>query len=131
MDRVGARNTLIVLITVVTLTLASFTALLILVLRGDPIPDLLQGICTLLLGTLTGSAVTLGAQPKVPESQPLVVNQAIGVPEDLEEPDDLLDVGPAEEGHPEGLPFSPDNGPDLPPDPAAEYEPGAAPKGEF
>lgn len=137
MDRVGARNTLIVLLTVVSLTLASFTVLLILVLRKDPVPDLLQGICTLLLGTLTGSAVTLGAQPKVPQrvgpdAVPLLINATGDAIDDISYADDELgaqvgDVDTEQISH--QLAHSPANGPD---EPAAEDDPQPQPPaGEY
>lgn len=74
MDRVGARNTLIVLLTIVALTLMSFAALLYLIVNEKKIPDVLLGITTTLLGALTGSIVGLGASPKVlkPPSTPEV-----------------------------------------------------------
>lgn len=67
MDRVGARNAFVVLLTVVALTVASVGVLLYLVVEhpGVEPPVLLVGLVTTLIGFLTGTQVNLDAKPKV------------------------------------------------------------------
>lgn len=98
MDRVGARNTLIVLLTLVALTLAVWGVLLALWAQEKHPDGNLLAAGTTLLGLVTGSVVTLGAQPKVPQH-----------------PEQVGDVDTGQISH--QLDHSPANGPDEPPAP--------------
>lgn len=132
MDRVGARNTLIVLLTLVVLTLAVWGVLLALWIQEKNPDGNLLAAGTTLLGLVTGSAVTLGAQPKVPQRN-LVVNQAIGTSDP--DPDEELDELGAQVGDVDTeqishqLAHSPANGPDEPP--AADDPQPQPPAGEY
>jgi hypothetical protein len=150
MDRVHARNTLIVLLTVVTLTVATYAVMLWRILHGDNVPEMLLGQTTLLTGLLTGSALQLGAQPKVPDTttaapatvvtQSLSQGPGVAIVSDPADTADLTadvpdapppPVEPAVPGFDEnaGLEYSPDNGPDSVPttiDPQPD-----PPKGQF
>jgi hypothetical protein len=66
MDRVGARNTLIVLLTLVLLTVSVWFVMLLRWATDKTVDGDLLAAGTTLLGLLTGSAVSLGARPKVP-----------------------------------------------------------------
>jgi hypothetical protein len=82
MDRVGARNTLIVLLTLVLLTVGVWFVMLLRWATDKTVEGNLLAAGTTLLGLLTGSAVSLGASPKVPsheapaasEQPPVTVN---------------------------------------------------------
>lgn len=103
MDRVAAENTRIVLLATVGLTVLSVLTLLIMVYQGKDTPDILLGLVTTLIGLLTGSAINLGAKPKVPKAEsaadPLAVEAAddsiLAVETDAPEPADDPIVDPA------------------------------------
>jgi hypothetical protein len=148
MDRVGARNTLIVLLTLVALTLMVWAVMLYRWLVDKTVDGNLLAAGTTLLGLLTGSSIQLGAQPKVPKPETATALTpvlgtvaetgtlsdytadtvaATALP-DAPEPGDAID--PPEPGYPVGKhAYSPDNGPDTP----ATNAPGdgTPPAGEF
>lgn len=68
MDRFGAVNIRIVLISLILFTLLALLALLWMVVDGDPAtepPELLVGLVGTLLGAITGSTVSITAPRKV------------------------------------------------------------------
>lgn len=65
MDQKEMQNKQIILLTLVVLTLGTFAVILGKIWASDPVPDVAWHFGTTLLGILTGTAITLRAQPRV------------------------------------------------------------------
>lgn len=65
MDHVGARNALIILLTIVTLTFLSLGVALYMYLDAREVPAALMGIVTTFVGFLTGTQVNFGSRASV------------------------------------------------------------------
>lgn len=71
------QNTQLVLLTIVILTLATFTVILTLSSQSKDVPPLVVNLGTTLLGILTGSVVTLSAKPSIAAQAPQLASEAL------------------------------------------------------